>query len=174
VWTIAPGVVVAWAKASSDGAELSGSSCRRSRPEPRPDLDRDADERLLAALAAPFEAFFVAAEEELVDLYLVLELLALGRDHRSAQLVQDQPGGLVTRQAELTLQLLGGDPGVMGGDQVRRPEPRAQRCAGAVHDRARRHRRLVPTRRADPQMPTRLAAAPTAAARRTHEPFRPA
>jgi hypothetical protein len=36
------------------------------------DLDRDPDERLLAALAAAPQPFFVAAEEELVDLDLAL------------------------------------------------------------------------------------------------------
>jgi hypothetical protein len=36
------------------------------------DLNRGADERLLAVLAAAFEAFLVPAEPEVVDLYLAL------------------------------------------------------------------------------------------------------
>ncbi len=102
-------------------------------------FDRDAPERLLAALAPALEACFVTTEEELVDLDLVRERRALGRDHRAAQLLQDQPRRLIAREPELALQLLGRDPGVVGGDQVRGPEPRSQRRARAVHHGPGRH-----------------------------------
>jgi hypothetical protein len=49
-----------------------------------PDLDGDAD--LLARWRPPLMPSFQAAEEELVDLDLVLERLALRGDHRPAQL----------------------------------------------------------------------------------------
>ncbi len=71
------------------------------------DLDRDSDQHLLSALAPASEAFFVAAEEELVDLDHALEQLTLRGDHRAAQLLEDQPRGLIPRQAELALELLG-------------------------------------------------------------------
>ena len=161
----------------SVGPEASGSTARRRRPEPgAADLDRDADERLLAALAAAFEAFLVAAEEELVDLDLALQQLALGRDHRPAQLLQHQPRGLIARQPELALELLGRDPRMVRGDQVGRPEPRPQRRARPVHHRPGRHRRLLPAVPCTPQMPApasrrRRGADPHAG---THEPLRPA
>src|SRR5436190_7346120 len=137
------------------------------------DLDGDPDERLLAALAAARKAFLVAAQEELVDLDLALERLALGGDHRATQLVQHRPRRLMTAEPELTLQLPGRDPRMKRRDQIRRPKPRAQRQARAVHHRPRRHRRLQPTTGTDPQMPTGLGARARPAASRTHEPLRP-
>jgi hypothetical protein len=139
-----------------------------------PDLDRDPAQRLLAALAAAFEPLLVPADIELVDLDLLAQQGALGRDHRPAQLLQDQPRGLIPREAELALQLLGGDPGVMGGDQIGRPEPQPQRHARAVHHGARRHRRLAPTRGAHPQVPARLAANAILTAPRATKSARPA
>ncbi len=138
------------------------------------DLDRDSDQHLLSALAPASEALFVAAEEELVDLDLALERLTLRGDHRAAQLLENQPPGFIPRQAELALELLGRDPRMVCGDQVRGPKPRPKWCPRAVHHRARRHRGLMPARRANPQVPARLAARPTTATARTDEPLRPA
>ncbi len=63
---------------------------------------------------------------------------------------QEQPGALVAAQAQLGLQLQGGDPvGVAGYDMDRR-EPGLQRQMAAVHDRACGHGRLPPAGRALP------------------------
>jgi len=51
---------------------------------------------------------------------------------------------------------------MVGGHQVGRPKPRAQRRARSVHHGARRHRRLLPAACAHPQVPARLATRPTA------------
>src|SRR3954453_11910875 len=64
------------------------------------DLDRGTDQRLLSKPAAALKALLVAAEPELVDLDLALEQLALRRDHRAAQLLQDQPRRLIARESE--------------------------------------------------------------------------
>jgi hypothetical protein len=103
------------------------------------DLDRGADQCLLAVLAAAFEPVFVASQQELVDLDLARQQATLGRDHRAPQLLQDQPRGLIARQRQLALQLLGRDPRMMRGDQVGRPEPRPQRRVRSVHHRPGGH-----------------------------------
>ncbi len=106
-----------------------------------------------AALTAASEALLVSTEPELVDLDLTPQEPALERDHRTAELLQDQPGGLIARKTELALQLLGGDPGVVGGDQVGGPEPGPQWRMGPVHHRARRRRCLLAAVLALPQQP---------------------
>lgn len=116
----------------------------------------------------------MTTDVELVDLHLARQRGALGRDHRASELLQDQPCGLIPRQAELALELLGRDPGVMRGDEVGGPEPQPQRRARAVHDCPRRHRSLVLARGADPQVPTGLAARAVSATARAAEPVRPA
>jgi len=138
VWTIARFCVVALVNASSDGPEASGSTASRMRPEPRPRTSIATPQRLLSALTPAFEAFFRAAQEELVDLDLAPQRLALGGDHRRHELVHHRPRGLVSTDAELALKLLGADPGPERRDQIGRPEPRPQRQPGLVHDRARR------------------------------------
>ena len=47
--------------------------------------------------------------------------------HCSAKFVKHHPRGLVTTDPELALELLGRDPGMVGGHEIGRPEPRAQR-----------------------------------------------
>jgi hypothetical protein len=59
------------------------------------DLDDDADQGLALALAPATAAVVVATDEGLVNLDLPVQRLALGGDHRPAQLLQDQPGGLI-------------------------------------------------------------------------------
>src|SRR5437773_3928087 len=86
-------------------------------------LDHDPAQRLLAACTPAPAALLEAAQEELVDLDLALERLALRRDHRRPELVQHHPRRLVTTDPQLTLQLDRGDPRMMRGDQVGRPEP---------------------------------------------------
>src|ERR671937_203659 len=89
---------------------------------------------------------------------------SLGGDHRSAQLLEHEPGGLVATQPGLALKLLGRDPGRVGGDQVGGPEPEAKRGAGAMHDRSRGHRRLMVAASALPEVAALEHPGPLAAA----------
>ncbi len=136
------------------------------------DLDLDPAQGLLAALAPAFEPFFAAAEEELIDLDLIAEQRAFGRDHGAAQLLEHRPCGLVSREAELALQLLGRDAGMKRRDEVGRPEPWAQRQPGLVHHGARGDRRLPAARRADPQVTAGLLAYLAGIAGRADEALR--
>src|SRR5215207_10374890 len=152
-----------------------GQDLKAKPPRALPaDLDRDPAERLLARLAPAPAPFLEPAEVELVDLNLVLQRLTLGRDHRPAQRLQDQPRSLIARQPQLALKLLGRDPRMVGGDQVGGPEPDAQRRARLVHHGARGHRRLLATRRALPQMPALEHPSRPPATPRADEPLRPA
>src|SRR4051794_39304102 len=117
------------------------------------DLDRGTNERLLAALTAAFEALLVPAEPEVVDLHLALQGLALGSHHRPAQLLEHEPGGLIARESELSLQLLARDPGGVGGAQMGAPEPGARGGARSVHPRPGRARGRKSASRAPPEGP---------------------
>ena len=88
-------------------------------------LDRPGDQGLAggapAALAGPR-----AADVGLVGLDAPGQGLAVGADHGLAELVQPGPGGLVAAQAQLPLELGGGDPALAGRHQVDRQEPLAK------------------------------------------------
>lgn len=88
--------------------------------------------------------------DRLVDFDNSLKGITVGIDHGLAQLVQEQPSGLVRTDTELRLQLQGGNAVGMGGEQVRCKEPRPERQVRPVHDRPGRHGRLLPARRAFP------------------------
>src|SRR5215218_6499357 len=128
------------------------AQAQTSRAAPA-NLNRDPDQRLVTARTTALTPFIEATEIELVDLDLARQRLALGRDHRAPQLLQDQPRRLIARQAQLALELLRRDPRMVRGDQVRRPKPRAQRRARPVHHRPRRDRRLPATALALPDQP---------------------
>ena len=112
-----------------------------------------ADDENLAHRAAP--AFGPAPELvsgivfrakrhlRLVDLDQVLQQAPVGVDHRAAQLVQQEPGGLVASEAKLSLELQRGDAVGMAGDDVRGEEPRLEGQVAAVDDSPRRHRGLA-------------------------------
>ena len=78
-----------------------------------------------------------------VDLDKVFEKRPIGIDHSATQLLQHQPSGLVGTEAELRLELQGGDAVRMAGDGVDRHEPCQQREVAAVEDRAGGDRRLA-------------------------------
>src|SRR3954470_19271270 len=105
-------------------------------------LDRPADQGLAggapAALAGPR-----ATDVGLVGLDAPGQGLAVGADHVLAELVQPGPGGLVAAQAQLPLELRGGDPALAGGHQVDRQEPLGQACLGLLEDGAGQERVLL-------------------------------
>src|SRR5210317_713790 len=114
----------------------------------RPKANRAGNEHLAlrtAALTARGRVVLLAQGDlGLVDFDDVLEKASLGIDHGSAELRQEQPGALVAAQAQLGLQLQGGDPvGVAGHDMDRR-EPGFQRQMATMHELACGHGRLPP------------------------------
>ena len=113
------------------------------------DLDGADDQHfaLRAAAAAAGERIVLAAAGDFgfVDLDQAGERAAVGCDHTAAQLGAHQPRRLVRAEAELALQLQGGDAVGMGRHQIGRPEPSRQRQFGVLHDRAGGHRGLPAT-----------------------------
>lgn len=125
----------------------------RRQPDPagfaaRQGLDRGGDQYLaLGAATLPASDGIVLGPVDntaLVDLDHSFERTALRVDHRSAQLVQQKPSGLVGADAELRLKLQRGDAVRVRRDQMRRQKPRAQRQVGPVHHGAG-SRRGLPT-----------------------------
>lgn len=108
-----------------------GSISEQLQPQPpgavAANLDRDPDQRLAATLSAAPQVGVAVAEEALVDLDLACQWLALRRDHRTTQLVQDRPGCLVAGQTQLPAQLQRRDPRPVRADQIGGPEPHGQR-----------------------------------------------
>src|SRR5712672_184938 len=78
----------------------------------------------------------------LVDLRHALQRLALRIDHRSSELLRQQPSSLV-RDAELGLELDCRHAIGVRGHEVRGPEPHRQRQLGPVHRRPGGERRLA-------------------------------
>ena len=63
--------------------------------------------------------------------------------HSGAQFVKYGPGGFVSREAELSLELQGGLAGRLRGDEVCRPEPDRERRVRGLHHGARSQRRIL-------------------------------
>jgi hypothetical protein len=138
VWTIAPAATSARTHAArvsplASGEHLKAKPSRTGTAH----LDHDPDQGLLAVPASDISSLAASSDQGLIDLDLAAERLALGGDHRSAQLLQDQPASLVARDPELALELHGGDPRCLGADQVGRPEPQRERGREMVGVRCR-------------------------------------
>ena len=84
---------------------------------------------------------FAERDFRLIDLDDAFQWFAIWIDHRSPQLLRQQPSGLVS-DAELVLQLPRRHAVGMRRHEMRGPEPRRQRQFGAVHRRPRRDRGL--------------------------------
>ena len=153
-------------------------------PEPGPsrraavDFNRAGDQHLADPAAAGGQddrvVFGAERDDRLVGLDQPAERLALGVDHRAAQLGAQHPGGAVRAERELVLQLQRRNAVGVRRHQKRRPEPHRHRQLAGVHDRAGGHRGL----------PTAISAlvgegfglqqpGPAAAATRTDKPVRP-
>ena len=83
----------------------SGSTCRRSRPEPWPRTSTITPTKVLCSGERATMTLVAPADHGLIDLNLIAEQLALGSNHRPAQLLQDQPRRLIARDPELALEL---------------------------------------------------------------------
>ena len=111
----------------------------------------------------------------LIDLDQVLKQAAIRIDHGTAQLVQQEPGTLVTAEPELGLELQGGDTVRVAGHDVNGHDPGLQGQVAAVHDRACGHRSLLPAGRTFPARPATLQSpAPVMAAGGADEAVGPA
>jgi hypothetical protein len=85
------------------------------------------------------------ANPRVVHLHFSAQRFAFQVHHRSAELVEHHPRRLVTSQTELTLQKKGRDATLIGGHQVRGPEPNGQWELRVVKHCPRRQRYLAPT-----------------------------
>jgi hypothetical protein len=97
-------------------------------------------------------------------------------DHGGAQFMQQLEHGLITREAELALDLEGGHARRLGRYEKSRPEPRGERRPGLLHDGAGCQRRVtlaLSTPRNRRTM-TQAIRRTRPAAETTDEPFRPA
>ena len=103
----------------------------------------------------------------LIDLHHALQRLALGINHRSSELLRQQPSSLV-RDAELGRELDCRHAIGVRCHEVRGPEPHRQRQLGPVHRRPGRDRRLATAVKAfvgvRPALQQRCASAATGAA----------
>lgn len=86
-------------------------------------------------LSASTETRLLAANPGFINFYLAVQRLPSYIHHGPAELVKHHPGGLVTRQTELSLYEEGGYAALIGGHQVGGPEPMGQRNLGPVKNR---------------------------------------
>src|SRR5450759_1179748 len=107
-----------------------------------------ADDEDFSCIAA-IEKLIASTEGDfgLIDFDDSLQRLPIRIDHRSAQLLRQEPGGSVG-EAELILQLPRRHAIGMRRHEMCRPEPCRQRQLGAVHRRPRRDRSLTTAARA--------------------------
>ena len=101
------------------------------------DLDRANDEDSLRLVRIEVTVFGSERQLGLVDLDNAPQGATVGVDHGAAELLCQQPGGLIG-DPELSPELKGRDAIGMGGHQMRGPEPFVQRHLRAVQDGARR------------------------------------
>jgi len=108
----------------------------------RPNLNGADDKSFMmntASLAAR-----LAADKAFVNFYWMLSanLITLGTDHASAQLVENLEGGFITSQSKLALKLNGRLTRCRRGHEVRSPKPRRKWCVARLHDSPGRERRI--------------------------------
>jgi hypothetical protein len=88
--------------------------------------------------------------------------------------MEHHPRGFVAPQRQLTLEEERGDATLIGGHQVRSPEPYRKRRFRVMQNRPGRHRGLVPTTTTLPASQFHQFIRPAVPAARTHEAIRPA
>src|SRR6266576_1710307 len=160
VSSVVPVFTLARTKASIEAAELSGIAARRMRPDrvsryfarfrfglawfvPRSITSTAPSDKDLPGFYG-IEKAVVGPERNfgLIDLHHALQRLAVGINHRSSELLRQQPSRLV-REAELGLELDCRHAIGVRCHEVRGPEPHRQRQLGPVHRRPGRDRRLA-------------------------------
>ena len=110
-----------------------------------------------------------------VDLDYAHQRMALGIDHRPAQLARQHPGRPIRAQPQHRLELQRRDAIGMRRHQKCRQEPRPQRQLAGMHDRPGRHRGLTIASNALEGLGLALQGpSPICATSRTDKPLRPA
>ena len=143
------------------------------------DLDPAYDQHLalVAASAAAGRRVVLGPQGQacLVDLDDARQRMALGMDHRPAQLARQHPGRPIRTEPEHRLELQRRDAVRMRRHQKCRQKPRSQWQFAGVHDRSGRHRGLAVASGALEGIGLALQRPfPIRATRRTDEPPRPA
>src|SRR2546430_8258057 len=159
VSSVVPDFTLARTKASIEAAELSGIAARRMRPDrvsryfarfrfglawfvPRSITSTAPSDKDLPGFYG-IEKAVVGPERNfgLIDLHHALQRLAVGINHRSSELLRQQPSRLV-RDAELGFELNCRHAIRVRRHEMRGPEPHRQRQLRPVHRRPGRDRRL--------------------------------
>ena len=122
---------------------------RRARL-PVANLDSGGHQRFV--VDAPAFAARPSADPRLIDLDMLFrpttDTVLVRPHHARAQFVQDAEGGFISCQPKLPLKLHRRHPRRLAGDEVRGPEPDAERRMTAFHDRADQEAGLAATRTA--------------------------
>ena len=102
-------------------------------------LHRDGDQNRFATfeLAAATQPRLRTADPGVVEFDVPMQRFARHVHHRTAELVQQEPGGLVPTDRQLALKQQRRDPALVGRHQLGRPKPHRQREPGPMQDRAR-------------------------------------
>src|SRR5579863_6702172 len=109
-----------------------------------------------------------------INLHVAVQGLAREVHHGPAQLMQYHPRRFIARESELALHEERRHATLVGGHQIRRPEPNRQGRLRVVKNRASRKRDLVPTCRTLPSPMFRQLISPSVSTPGTNEPVGPA
>ncbi len=106
--------------------------------------NQDRDRATIFQLPTAFDPGLRPANPRVVDFHVAVEGLPRRIDHRAPQFVKDHPCGFISPQAKLALQQERRDAALVGGHQIRGPEPVGQRGLRVVQNRSGRQRHLIP------------------------------
>jgi hypothetical protein len=144
----------------SDKSRQRGTRCIEYHTEadssgrPPADFDSSDNQSFILQLAPPAQACFRPAHIGLVNFDLPPQSFSVGPNHGSPQLLQHRPCRFIA-DAQLALQLPGGQTRRMGGNQKRGPEPVPKGRVGPMKNRPRRDRNIVSAPSTSPQIPAR-------------------
>ena len=137
------------------------------------DGHQNGDRATVFQLTASGDAGLRPANPGVIELDVAMERLAGRIHHRSAQLVEHHPRGLIAPQPELMLDPERRDTALVSGHQVRRPEPLRERRLRVMQNRPSGQRDLMPALGALPP-PRRDRVRPLMTAPGTDKAVRPA
>lgn len=135
-------------------------------------LHGDGHNGLLVRLAS-MSPFFLAAHVALVDLHDSRQAIAARPNHRTAELVEPRPGGLIAVNTEHPLEGQGVGSVLVAGDLPGGDEPQLERLTGSLEDRSGRDVCSAPALGIEGS-PRRAPWLPSVAARRADKAVRPA
>ena len=176
VYSVEPGATFCLRNVVRVTALKSGITAIRARPVARPLLDSDDDECRLPALKLPAspQTSLRTSHPSVSNLHFALQWLTRQVDHGPPEFVEHHPGGFVVSHGQLTLEEECGDPALIGGHQVCRPEPNRQRCFRIMQNCPGRQRNLMSTTGTLPASEFGQFISTPVPTARTHEAIRPA